>query len=216
MPQTKYIRWVPTPSWIKRIDKIHVPLYRFSRGLLGGRLDGLDFLLLTTTGKKTGLARTVPLPFFRDGSRYVLIGSFGGNAKNPAWIGNLTATPRVDVQVRARKFTAHAQVAQGAERERIWNQVTHDFPRYHVYQAKTARQIPVVVLEPAAACITDGVAHRRDRTHRLPQHVDEQVRVQQRLHVQLSSIAVASLGVLRRNYADASLARPRMDRGRRA
>jgi deazaflavin-dependent oxidoreductase (nitroreductase family) len=151
MPQTKYIRWVPTPSWIKRIDKIHVPLYRFSRGLLGGRVDGLDILLLTTTGKKTGLARTVPLPFFRDGARYVLIGSFGGNPTNPAWVGNLTATPRVDVQVGARKFPALAQITQGAERERIWNQVTHDFPRYRVYQETTPRQIPVVVIEPRPA-----------------------------------------------------------------
>jgi F420H(2)-dependent quinone reductase len=149
MPQTKYIRWIPTPSWIKRIDKIHVPLYRFSRGLLGRRVDGLDILLLTTTGKKSGLPRTVPLPFFRDGPHYVLIGSFGGNPTNPAWVGNLTATPAVAVQVGARKFAARARITEGPERARIWNQVTHDFPRYLTYEKKTPRQIPVVVLEPA-------------------------------------------------------------------
>jgi deazaflavin-dependent oxidoreductase (nitroreductase family) len=151
MPQTKYIRFVPRASWIKRIGKIHTPLYRLSGGLLGGRVDGLDILLLTTIGKKSGLPRTVPLPYFRDGSRYVLVASFGGYDKNPAWLGNLKATPRVEVQVGSAKFTSHAQVAEGAERERIWNQVTHDFPRYLEYQKKTQRQIPVVILERAAA-----------------------------------------------------------------
>ena len=149
MPQTKYFRFVPSADWIKRIGKLHVPLYRLTRGLIGRRVDGLDILLLTTTGKKTGLPRTVPLPYFRDGARYVLVASFGGNAKNPAWLANLSATPRVEVQVGARKFVSRALVTEGAERERIWGQVTYDFPRYLVYQQKTARQIPVVVIEPA-------------------------------------------------------------------
>ena len=146
MPQTKYIRFVPSASWIKRIDKIHVPLYRLTAGFLGSRVDGLDILLLTTVGKKTGLARTVPLPYFRDGSRYLLIASFGGNDKNPAWVANLKATPRVELQVGPRKFASTAQIAEGAERERLWGQVTHDYPRYLAYQEKTSRQIPVVVL----------------------------------------------------------------------
>jgi deazaflavin-dependent oxidoreductase (nitroreductase family) len=148
MPQTKYIRWVPTPETIKRIAKLHVPLYRATWGILGGRVDGLDILLLTTLGKKTGLLRTVPLPYFRDGERYVLIASFGGNSKNPAWYNNLQAQPEVELQVGRKRMKACAKVADGAERERIWSRVTHDFPRYLRYQAQTARLIPVVVLEP--------------------------------------------------------------------
>lgn len=149
MPQTRYIRFVPSTDWIKRIGKMHVPLYRLTRGLLGRRIDGLDIMLLTTTGKKTGLPRTVPLPYFRDGERYVLVASFGGGPKNPSWLANLSTTPRVEVQVGGRKFVSRALVTQGAERERIWNQVTYHFPRYLVYQRKTERQIPVVVIEPA-------------------------------------------------------------------
>ena len=68
MPQDKYIKYVPAEATMKRIGKWHVRLYRATRGLIGKRLDGLDMLLLTTTGKKTGISRTVPLPYFRDGS----------------------------------------------------------------------------------------------------------------------------------------------------
>ena len=147
MPHTQYIRWVPSPTTIKRIGKIHEQLYVWTRGLIGCRLDGLDILLLTTTGRKTGIARRVPMPYFRDGSRYLLVASFGGNASNPAWFGNLLENPDVELQCMARCWRAQARVADGAERERLWNLITYEHPRYHAYQAKTARQIPIVVLD---------------------------------------------------------------------
>ena len=146
MPQTKYIRWVPAPQTIKRIDKIHTFLYAWTWGIVGGRLDGLDILLLTTTGKKTGRARRVALPFFRDGERYLLVASFGGNPKNPAWFSNLVADPRVQVQHGRQRWSARAEVPEGAERERLWAAITREFPRYAAYETKTPRQIPVVVL----------------------------------------------------------------------
>jgi deazaflavin-dependent oxidoreductase (nitroreductase family) len=125
-----------------------VRLYRASWGLIGGRVDGLDILLLTTLGKKTGISRTVPLPYFRDGSRYLLVASFGGGEKNPAWFHNLKATPHVEIQVGRKRMKAQALTAEGAERERLWGQITRDFPRYLNYQAMTERQIPLVVLTP--------------------------------------------------------------------
>lgn len=146
MPQNKYIRFVPRPELMKRIGKWHVSLYRATRGVLGKRVDGLDILLLTTTGKKTGIARTVPLPYFRDGKNYVLVASFGGNDKNPAWFYNLKATPEVQVEVGFKRLTLRAEIPEAYERDRIWSQITHDFPRYLNYQAKTERKIPVVVL----------------------------------------------------------------------
>jgi len=148
VPQTEYIKYVPEPRTMKRIGKLHTRLYRLSGGLIGGRIDGLDILLLTTIGRKSGEKRTVPLPYYRDGKRYVLIASFGGNAKNPAWFHNLSANPDVTLQVGFRRMAAKATVADEAERARIWAQITHDFPRYLVYQDKTERKIPVVVLEP--------------------------------------------------------------------
>jgi F420H(2)-dependent quinone reductase len=147
MPQTWYIPWVPSPNNIKRIDKIHTVLYRWTSGLIGARLDGLDVLLLTTTGAKSGIQRCIPLPYFRDGDRILLVASFGGNRKNPAWIANITANPEVHVQLRTKQWTARARIAEGAERERLWSGITYEFPRYAKYQLKTERPIPVVVLE---------------------------------------------------------------------
>lgn len=150
MPQEKYIKYVPAEATMKRIGKWHVRLYRVTRGLVGRRVDGLDVLLLTTTGKKTGLSRTVPLPYFRDGSNYLLIASFGGNHKNPAWFHNLTANPSVELQVGAKRMRATAVVSEESERQRIWQQITSEYPRYIAYQQKTERKIPVVVLKPVA------------------------------------------------------------------
>jgi deazaflavin-dependent oxidoreductase (nitroreductase family) len=147
MPQTRYIRYVPSASAIKRIGEWHVRLYRATGGLIGRRVDGLDILLLTTVGNKTGLTRTVPLPYFRDGGRLVLVASFGGNAKHPAWFHNLKARPEVAVQVGKERFNVRAVVTEGGERARLWAQLTHDYPRYLNYQAKTERQIPLVALE---------------------------------------------------------------------
>jgi deazaflavin-dependent oxidoreductase (nitroreductase family) len=148
MSQVNYIKWVPTPNSIKRIGKIHTLLYRATFGILGSRVDGLDMLLLTTTGKKSGRQRAVPLPYFRDGSRYLLVASFGGNANNPAWFGNLVVNPTVRIQIGARRWTTCAKVPQGDERDRLWDQITRDFPRYAVYQTKTTRRIPVIVIDP--------------------------------------------------------------------
>ncbi|HEX4353944.1 MAG TPA: nitroreductase family deazaflavin-dependent oxidoreductase [Polyangiales bacterium] len=149
MPQTKYIGWVPQPDTIKRIGRIHTLLYRATFGIIGQRMDGLDVLLLTTIGKQSGRARCVPLPYFRDRDRYLLVASFGGNPKNPAWLANIAAEPRVRVQLGARRWEAHASIAQADERERLWRDITTEYPRYANYQTKTARAIPVVVLARA-------------------------------------------------------------------
>jgi deazaflavin-dependent oxidoreductase (nitroreductase family) len=147
MPHTQYIRWVPAPDNIKRIGKIHELLYVYSLGLIGGRLDGLDILLLTTQGRKTGRERRVPLPYFRDGSRYVLVASFGGNPTNPAWFTNLLENPNVGMQRGSRRWRAQARVTQDPERSRLWEQITHEHPRYLNYQTKTPREIPIVLID---------------------------------------------------------------------
>lgn len=132
---------------IKRIGKIHTFLYVATRGLIGRYMDGLEVLLLSTIGKRTGLVRRVPLPCFRSGASYLVIASYGGNPKNPAWLDNVLANPRVDVQLGGQRWTTNARVAQGEERERLWQEVTREFPRYAVYQTKTERKIPIVVID---------------------------------------------------------------------
>jgi deazaflavin-dependent oxidoreductase (nitroreductase family) len=147
MPQSNYIHWVPKPKMIKRIGKLHALLYRSTSGIIGGRVDGLDMLLLTTTGRKTGLARCVPLPYFRADSSYLLVASFGGNPKNPAWYANLVANHEVKIQLGAHRWSTRARVAEGAERDRLWSDITGEYPRYLAYQTKTSRSIPVIVIE---------------------------------------------------------------------
>ena len=151
MPQTNYIGWIPAPQNIKRIGKIHTWLYEKTGGLIGSRIDGMDVLLLTTTGHRSGEPRCVPLPCFNLGGRLVVVASFGGNAKNPAWFANILKQPQVQVQRGRKRWAATARIAEGDERATIWNELTHEFPRYANYQTLTERLIPLVVIEPPSA-----------------------------------------------------------------
>jgi len=145
-----YVRWVPSVPVMKLTGRIHTWLYRLTRGFIGARADGLDMLLLTTRGRRSGRLRTSPLPFFHDDGDLILIGSFGGNDRDPAWVGNLRHDSKVTVRYRRKSSPAEARVVEGDERARLWEAITRDHPRYIEYQSRTARQIPVVVLTGAA------------------------------------------------------------------
>lgn len=128
----------------------HVRAYRETGGERGYIWNNATILLLTTTGRKTGEAKTVPLIFVPDGPNFVIIASLGGAPNHPVWYLNLEANPRVMLQVKNRVFEAEARIADSPERERLWAKAVEAWPQYDDYQAKTARQIPVVVLEPMA------------------------------------------------------------------
>ncbi len=104
---------------------------------------------LTTTGRKTGQQRTVPLFAFDDADRLVIVGSRGGSAKDPAWAGNLRADRRATVARGDEEWTVRAYEAGGDERERLWRLVSAEFPLYESYRHRTTRTIPLFVLEPA-------------------------------------------------------------------
>jgi len=133
------------PSWIAD----HLKRYRESNGADGHIWNGVPCLLLTTTGRKSGAALTLPLIYGRDGERAVIVASRGGAPDHPAWYKNLAAQPRVGVQIAADKFAATARTATGEERARLWRTMAKIWPAYDDYQAKTTREIPVVVLERA-------------------------------------------------------------------
>jgi deazaflavin-dependent oxidoreductase (nitroreductase family) len=135
------------PLVFKLFVKGHVSLYQASGGRLGSKMSGMNVLLLTTTGKKTGKARTVPVvPYVENGETYV-IASMGGAPQHPAWYTNLKANPEVDVQVGADKWKARAEPLEGgAERDRLWQKITAQMPNFAEYQKKTTRVIPVVHL----------------------------------------------------------------------
>jgi proline iminopeptidase len=138
------------PDWIKN----HTARYLATDGAdgylwdatFGGGKGLVPTLLLTTTGRKSGKALTLPLIFGEAGTKYVVVASKGGAPAHPAWYLNLEANPEVKVQIKGDKFTARAHTAQGAEREALWKQMVAIYGPYADYQAKTDRQIPVVVL----------------------------------------------------------------------
>jgi deazaflavin-dependent oxidoreductase (nitroreductase family) len=141
------------PAWIND----HISRYLATDGAdgylwdasIGGGKGLVPTLLLTTVGRKSGRALTLPLIFGRAGEAYVVVASKGGAPAHPAWYLNLQASPEVGVQVKADKFTARAHTADAAERAKLWPMMVEIYGPYAQYQTKTDRQIPVVVLTPS-------------------------------------------------------------------
>jgi deazaflavin-dependent oxidoreductase (nitroreductase family) len=126
----------------------HRVLYRLTSGRVGGRLGHLEQVLLTTTGRTTGAPRTTPLAVTIVGDRLVLVASDGGADRDPGWYRNLVAHPDVIVQRGAVRHLMRARTATGDERAELWSAVVANNPGYAAYQARTDRQIPVVVCAP--------------------------------------------------------------------
>src|SRR5690349_23415600 len=102
------------------VGKLNVPLYRLTRGRVGGRVGKGPVLLLTTTGRKSGQPRTAPVLYLADGDRFVVINTNAGNAKTPAWSLNLRADPEAEVEVGRKQVKVRARIAEGEEREDLW------------------------------------------------------------------------------------------------
>jgi deazaflavin-dependent oxidoreductase (nitroreductase family) len=140
----------PRGRTLRVITSVHRAIYRLTGGIIGGSAGGLATLLLTTKGRKSGLPRTVPLPYFPAPTSYgnavIIVGSFAGNAKHPEWFQNLSADPNVEVQIGFRTHRIRAEVATEEERRGIWAEVTARAPMYADYQRATDRTIPVVIL----------------------------------------------------------------------
>ena len=132
----------------KALSGLHNVLYRASRGRIAGRVGKLDVLLLTTTGRKTGKARTVPLLYAETAGGYAVVASKGGAELDPAWCVNLRANPVASVDLGGRRIAVKARETEGDERDRLWRQMADGYKGYDNYKEKTNRQIPVFVLEP--------------------------------------------------------------------
>jgi deazaflavin-dependent oxidoreductase (nitroreductase family) len=127
------------------------------RYLATGGADGHDWrngvptLLLTVRGRSSGKLRRTVLIYGQDDDRYLVVASYGGAAEHPQWYQNLVAEPKVEVQVRDDVFPATARTASPEERARLWPTMAAIWPDYDNYQAKTDREIPIVILERAEA-----------------------------------------------------------------
>jgi len=139
----------PSSGW----KRDHVRLYLESEGAAPGAHEwhpGVPTLLLTTRGRRSGRRYRNGLIYGRDGDDYVVVGSVGGAPKHPSWYLHLCDDPDVTIQVLGDVLPARARTAEGEERRRLWRTMTGIWPAFDQYQAKTSRQLPVVILEPRA------------------------------------------------------------------
>ena len=132
-------------EWTRKI----IEEFRTNDGIVGGPFQGVPILLLHHTGAKSGTERVNPLAYRRDGDNYVIFASKGGAPTNPAWYHNLVANPEALIEVGTdAPAKVRARVAAGEERTRIWELQKKEVPGFAGYEAKTDREIPVIVLEP--------------------------------------------------------------------
>ncbi len=128
----------------------HIRAYRETGGEVGYIWNGVPTLLLTTTGRRTGQPRTTALIFAPDADDYLVVASMGGAPDHPQWYRNLMANPNAEVQVKADVIPVIARTASPDEKPRLWSIVRDAWPNYDVYQSRTERVIPVVVLTPTS------------------------------------------------------------------
>jgi len=130
-------------DWNKKV----IEEFRANAGKVGGQFAGAPLLLLHTTGAKSGKARINPMMYLADGEDHVVFASKAGAPTNPDWYHNLVANPRASIEVGEQTLNVVARVAEGETRERLWSHQKELYPGFADYEAKTTRQIPVVILE---------------------------------------------------------------------
>jgi deazaflavin-dependent oxidoreductase (nitroreductase family) len=144
---------MPSDLQLKVMNTVHRGLLKISAGRLGWRAGGMPVLELTTTGRKSGQPRTVMLTSpVQEGDAIVIVASRGGDDHHPAWFLNLRDHPDVEVAFAGNpRQSMRAQVATPEERAALWPRVAAGYKGYASYQTKTDREIPLVLLKPAAA-----------------------------------------------------------------
>jgi deazaflavin-dependent oxidoreductase (nitroreductase family) len=124
--------------------------FRANHGVVGGPFEGAPMILVTHKGAKSGVERTSPLVYTRDGDRVVIIASMGGAPTHPAWFHNIKANPQVQVEIGDETYQADAEILTGGdEHRRLYDQQAALMPNFKEYQERTDRVIPVVVLTKA-------------------------------------------------------------------
>ena len=137
----------PTIDWVRE----QVELYEGSGGTKGTTLmeTGMPCIIVTHMGNKSAAIRKIPLMRVKVDSGYVLVGSMGGQPKNPVWVYNLRSNPTVEIRDKTEVFNMCVrEVTDDQERERLWEACVEAFPPYNDYREKTTRKIPVFVAEP--------------------------------------------------------------------
>jgi deazaflavin-dependent oxidoreductase (nitroreductase family) len=145
---------IPPPGTLRAkvvngFTSANVILYRRSGGRFGNTLKGAPILLLDHVGRKSGQTRTAPVLYLRDGEDLVLVASRGGSDAMPAWWLNLQANPATTVQVGSERRRVLARQASAQEKAALWPRLVEMYGDFEIYQRRTEREIPVVILSPA-------------------------------------------------------------------
>lgn len=153
-PKPKGLDRPSTARIIKLMSRVNTRLYRMTGGRLGrkwrigaGFRKPVPICLLTTTGRRTGEPRTVPLCYLQDGDRFVVVASQGGLPTHPQWYYNIKANPAVDIEIGKHRARCTARPATADERAALWPRLVAMYADYASYQSWTAREIPVVICE---------------------------------------------------------------------
>ena len=151
--------------------RAHCAIYRGTRGLVGGNLLGIQMLILTTRGRKTGKPRTLPLAYVEHAGKLIIVASNGGSEKPPAWWLNLQSQATAEVQVGGERFDVTWEVVPPERRMEFWRRLQAAIPAYRAYRVRTEREIPIVLLtrvEPGWA--TRPLASRRSTGTEAEEH----------------------------------------------
>lgn len=139
---------VPEVSLRRASSRAHAWLYRRSGGRLLGKIGGQPVLLLTTTGRRSGRARTTPVQYRELDGALVLVAANGGSRREPQWYRNMVASPEVVVQRGSEALAVRAHEAGGNERDRLWSRLTAANRWLAGAERRAGRRFPVMVLEP--------------------------------------------------------------------
>ena len=137
----------PDAETVKSFNTAIADEFRANGGKVGGQFQGADLLLLTTTGAKSGQQRLSPLAYFTIDGKLIIIGSFAGAPKDPAWVHNLRANPQAHIEVGTDGYDVTAHELPLAEREQLFDKVAAESPGFAEYQSKTSRVIPLFELQ---------------------------------------------------------------------
>jgi len=138
----------PPPRWfLKAFTRLNVWVYRASRGRLMNTIGGDPICLVTMTGARTGLRRTLPLMYVPHGDGILLVASQGGMPRHPLWYHNLVAHPDIEVQEGGKRRALRARLASPEEKTQLWPLCVDRYAPYGDYQRRTSREIPVFICE---------------------------------------------------------------------
>jgi deazaflavin-dependent oxidoreductase (nitroreductase family) len=139
---------VDDPGAMDRFNQLLIAQFRANAGRITGQLAGAPVLLLNTIGARSGLERTTPLGYVRDGDAYIIMASKSGAPTNPAWYHNLVARSTATIEVGRERFEVTHRLLEAEERARVWQLMVAQWPMAADYQRATARQIPLIALFP--------------------------------------------------------------------